>query len=214
MRNGETAGKRWQLHWSSRSPFARKVMIGAHELGLAGAITCVPVKANPWLPDPVVMAVNPLGKVPVLLLADGGWLYDSSVILQFLESEAGRTDLFGGTRSGRLAIEARQAFADDLIGKLLALLDEGFRPDGGAEAETRKTVLRRVILAVLDHLDTTLPELPGSPPDAGDIATFCALEYADFRFPDLAWKDRRPRLASWHRTFRARPSARATMFGE
>ena len=75
-----------KLFWSSRSPFVRKVMVTAHELGLAGQIACERVVVSASAPNAAVMQHNPLGKLPTLVLDDGSALYDSPVICEYLAS--------------------------------------------------------------------------------------------------------------------------------
>ncbi len=77
-----------KLHWSPRSPFVRKVMIAAHELGLADRITCVRTVVATTRPHAALMDENPLSKIPTLVLDDGTVLYDSPVICEYLDSPA------------------------------------------------------------------------------------------------------------------------------
>src|SRR5262245_9127917 len=74
------------LLWSSRSPFVRKVMVAAHEAGLAQRIRPQRVVVSANKPNPEVMAANPLNKIPTLILADGSALYDSRVICEFFDT--------------------------------------------------------------------------------------------------------------------------------
>ena len=75
-----------KLLWSSRSPFARKVMVAAHEVGVAARIATQRVVVSANKPSAEVMALNPLNKIPTLVLQDGTPLYDSRVICEFLDS--------------------------------------------------------------------------------------------------------------------------------
>ena len=74
-----------KLHWSPRSPFVRKVMIVAHDIGVAGRIECVRTVAAMMKPHPDLMIDNPLSKIPTLVLDDGTVLYDSAVICEYLD---------------------------------------------------------------------------------------------------------------------------------
>ncbi|HZO46832.1 MAG TPA: glutathione S-transferase N-terminal domain-containing protein, partial [Xanthobacteraceae bacterium] len=73
-----------KLHWSPRSPFVRKVMIAAHELGLADRLDCVRTVVATTRPHAPLMEENPLSKIPTLVLDDGTVLYDSPVICEYL----------------------------------------------------------------------------------------------------------------------------------
>ncbi|SEO16152.1 Glutathione S-transferase, N-terminal domain [Gemmobacter aquatilis] len=73
------------LHWSPRSPYVRKVMVALHEKGLAGQVETVRTHADPLIPHPGLMALNPLSKIPTLELEDGSVLFDSHVICRWAD---------------------------------------------------------------------------------------------------------------------------------
>ena len=75
-----------KLLWSSRSPFVRKVMVAAHEVGVAGRLATERVVVAADKPNPGVMALNPLNKIPTLVLDDGAVLFDSRVIAEYLDT--------------------------------------------------------------------------------------------------------------------------------
>ena len=75
-----------KLHWSPRSPYVRKVMIAAHELGLADRLQTVRTVVAMDKPVPELMVENPLSKIPTLRLEDGSVLYDSLVICEYLDT--------------------------------------------------------------------------------------------------------------------------------
>jgi len=75
-----------KLHWSPRSPYVRKVMIVAHELGLADRLEIVRTVVGGITPHLELMRENPLGKIPTLVLEDGTILYDSPVICEYLDT--------------------------------------------------------------------------------------------------------------------------------
>lgn len=72
-----------QLHWSPRSPYVRKVMIAAHEMGLADRLECVRTVVGGTAPHLALMRDNPLGKIPTLVLPDGTAIYDLPVIIEY-----------------------------------------------------------------------------------------------------------------------------------
>ncbi len=90
-----------KLHWSPRSPFVRKVMVSAHELGVADRIQTVRTVVQMDKPNPVLLADNPLGKIPTLVLDDGTTLYDSLTICEYLDSMADTCSRRPGRRAGR-----------------------------------------------------------------------------------------------------------------
>ena len=78
-----------KLHWSPRSPFVRKVMIAAHELGLADRIDTVRTVVRMGRPNEALLPDNPLSKIPTLVLDDGRTLFDSLTIIEYLDHIAG-----------------------------------------------------------------------------------------------------------------------------
>ena len=103
------------LLWSSRSPFVRKVMVTAHETGVSGALQARRVVVAANKPNPEVMAINPLNKIPTLLLADGSQLYDSRVICEFFDSLHTGPRLFPSEPSRRWRALRLQALGDGLM---------------------------------------------------------------------------------------------------
>ena len=107
-----------KLHWSPRSPFVRKVMIVAHERGLAGRITCMRTVAAMTKPHAELMKDNPLSKIPTLVLDDGTVLYDSPVICEYLDALDGDAKTVSaraqGAHDGAAPAGARRRiFGDD-----------------------------------------------------------------------------------------------------
>ena len=203
-----------KLYWSSRSPFARKVMVVAHELGLADRIERERVVVAAVKPNTDVMAHNPLGKLPTLLLADGAALYDSRVICEYLGSLKPDARLFPADGTERMAALRRQALADGVMDALILWLMERAKP---AELQVAALIAgcRLKLIAVLDAMEKDAApgeadSLPKSPLGIGQIATGVALSYLDFRFAAETWRAGRPNLTAWHRDFAARPSMTAT----
>src|SRR5215467_13809095 len=115
IRGSPAAGSSMKLHWSPRSPFVRKVMIVAHELGLADRIDCVRTvvaTARPHLP---LMEENPLSKIPTLVLDDGTVLYDSRVICEYLDGLHHARRLVPQDFSERRTALRRQALGDGFL---------------------------------------------------------------------------------------------------
>ena len=100
-----------KLHWSPRSPYVRKVMIAAHELGIADELGLERVVVNPADPSRRVMQFNPLGRIPTLVLDDGTILHDSAVIIEYLDERYGGT-LIPRNGPARWASLTQQALQD------------------------------------------------------------------------------------------------------
>ena len=198
-----------KLYWSPRSPFVRKVMIAAHELGLVDRLECVRYVAALATPNPAIMADNPLSKIPTLVLDDGEVVFDSRTIVEYLDELAGGGTLVPAAGLGRRRALSRQAFADGLTDLLLLWRNEGLKsPERQTQAWLDAFAVKAV--ATLDRLELEETERPTEGFGIGEIALGCALSHLDFRFADLEWRKGRPRLAAWHAGFSARPSARAT----
>ena len=198
-----------KLHWSPRSPFVRKVMVFAHDVGIAGRIECVRTVAAMMKPHSELMRDNPLSKIPTLVLDDGTVLYDSSVICEYLDDLHDGPKLFPAPFAERMTALRRQALGDGWLDALVLWRGELSRP---AEQQSQPylksfSVRSEATLASLEH---EAPALEASAWSIGHVAIGCALSYLDFRFADRQWRKDFPRLAAWHAAFAARPSVRAT----
>ena len=107
------------LHWSPRSPFVRKVMVAAHELGLADRIATVRTVVAMANVNRALLAENPLGKIPTLVLEDGTILYDSQVIIEYLDSLVGGGRLVPASGPARWLELRRHALANGLLEQLI-----------------------------------------------------------------------------------------------
>lgn len=198
-----------KLLWSSRSPFVRKVMVLVHEVGLASRIECVRTVVSAAKPNAEVMALNPLSKLPTLIMDDGRALYDSRVICEYLDGLHRGPGLFPSDASGRLEAMRRQALGDGMMDFLLVWLSERFRP----VAQQSPALIEACGLKLktsLDALEGEADALARSPFGIAHIAIGCALGYVDFRFPDTIWRDGHPRLAACAEAIHARPSFQST----
>lgn len=200
---------RLTLLYQSHSPYARKVLVCAHELGLAGRLEVIHHETSPTNRNDAVFAQNPLGKVPVLLTQDAGALFDSVVICDYLDRFVGEGRLIPRDRSARYAALRLQALAQGLCDAGIALRwetvrrPEALRYPPLAEGQATKLV------EAYDHLEAQA-DLAG-PVTVGQIALATALAWLAFRgMPDF--RGRAPRLAAWHDDFCRRPSMRATPY--
>ena len=203
----QTAARSMTLHWSPRSPFVRKVMVTAHELGVADQLTLRRTVVAMTNPNRDLLAVNPISKIPTLVLDDGTVLCDSIVICEYLNALA-RGMLFphGPARWTTLS---RQALANGLLDILILWRNERYKP---TERQTASWLdgFRLKTDAALEHFERLAPGLAEQSFDIAHVSLGCCLSYLEFRFADLNWREAHPNLAAWHETFCARPSARAT----
>lgn len=205
-----------KLYTSAPSPFVRKVMVAAHELGLASQITAVPAVLSPIAPDATVSSKNPLGKIPTLELDDGTVIYDSRVICEYFDTLHGERKLVPENGAARFACLRVEALADGILDAGILIRYETFlRPEPLRWAAWVQGQCDKVLAAV-GALESERASF-GRDIDLGQIATACALGWLDFRkplesdprgAPDL--RARAPRLYEWYEHARKRPSFAAT----
>jgi glutathione S-transferase len=197
-----------KLLWSSRSPFARKVMVAAHETGLAGGIGTERVVVAANKPNAEVMALNPLNKIPTLILPDGSVLYDSRVICEYLDGLHDGPKLIPVEGAARWDALRRQSLGDGLMEVNILRMGEQNRAKE-AQSEGHLAAFRLKIASALDRIEADGVGT-GESPHIGEIAMACALAHLDFRFAHENWRAGHPRLAAWYAEFARRPSMRAT----
>lgn len=198
------------LFHSPASPFVRKVRVLLHETGQQDRVALHEVQLTPVSPSSTVLQGNPAGKIPVLRLADGSLLYDSRVILDYLDAQHVGEPLIppaGHARWRRLSLAA---LADAILDAAVLLRYETFlRPadkrwDLWEDAQQDK--IERS-LAYFEH--DCLAEID-SRFDIAAIGLACALGYLDLRQPQLGWRQRYPGLAAWFAEVERRPSMQAS----
>jgi glutathione S-transferase len=195
-----------KLHWSPKSPYVRKVMICAHELGLLPRLELVRSVAAMLKPNPAIMADNPLSKIPTLVREDGSVLFDSVVICEYLDAQAGAV-LFPPQGEARWQALRWHALGDGLLDALILWRNERERERPLQALLDAFELKSRACLATLAREAESLRVAPFS---IGHVALGCALGYLDYRFDALGWRQPAPALAAWFETLRARPSFAAT----
>ena len=197
-----------QLFHSHFSPFVRKVMVVAHELGLADRLELLPSAVHPMKRDQSVLAKHPLAQVPTLIDDAGAAIADSRVICENLDSLGGDR-LFPPAGAERWRALNEQSLADGVLDAALLIRyeltarGEGERSAAWIEGQTAK------IESALGWFDGEAGSFAGRV-DIGTIAVASALGYLDLRFADLAWRDRHTALAGWYAGFAERPSMQAS----
>jgi glutathione S-transferase len=184
------------LRSSPASPFGRKVKIAAALCGLSQRIE---VKGTDTT-DPVdsIREENPLGKIPVLILEDGTRLYDSRVIVEWMDAEAGEGVIIprGAARFPALTL---QALADGICDASILIIYEGrYRPPEKHHQPWIDHQNNKVERA-LKVLESAPPAIDGTP-HIGHVALAVALGYRDFRFKG-SWRAAHPRLVAWLEQF-------------
>ncbi len=200
-----------KLYWSSRSPYVRKVMICAYELGLADRIERVHSVVSMSRPNTEVMRDNPLGKIPTLILDDGRILYDSIVICEYLDSMQPDPRLFPPRGVERWTALRRHALGNGMLDTLLLWRSELSKPQTRQTPEWLATFALKIRNA-LDVIEADADALAASAFGIGHIGIGAALEYLDFRFGDLGWRAGHPHSEAWMRQFQQRDSVQQTRF--
>ena len=198
-----------KLFWSSRSPFVRKVMIFAHETGLAERITCERTVVAPTKPNADLMRLNPLNKLPTLIMDDGRALYDSRVIVEYLDSLHAGPKRIPESGTARFDALRMQALCDGILDFLLVGLSERARPEAQQSPEL-KAALAVKFKTAFDALEVEAERLDVSRFGLSEIALSAVVGYADFRYSAEAWRNGRPRLAAFADAIAKRPSIVAT----
>ena len=192
-----------KLYTNAASPFARKCRVVAFELDLA----LEEIRTLPFN-DPDFRRVNPLGKIPALVLDDGSVLIDSPVICEYLNNKGGGK-FFPGMNifkdsTDRWKSLALQALGDGVADAAVAYVVEGRQATPNEAARTRHMDAVTATLDVFERVKFA------EPPTIGEVAVACALGYLDFRIPGLEWKSSRPKLSAWHARMCAYPAMQAT----
>lgn len=191
------------LRSSSTSPFGRKVKVAAAVLGLTDRIQ---VRLTDTLdPNDTIRRENPLGKVPALHLENGFVLYDSRVIVEYLDSLAGGGKIIPASGQARWEVLRLQALVDGLMdAAILQIYEIRFRTEEKREAKWVDHQAGKVTRA-LAELERNPPEFDAVP-DIGAINLACALAWLDFRF-EGRWRNDHPKLVAWLSDFETRVPA-------
>jgi glutathione S-transferase len=201
-------GSMLKLYYSATSPFVRKCMVCAHELGLNQRLELLPAAPHPVNRDRALVARNPLGKAPTLITEEGTVLYDSRVICEYLNA-LGEGRLLPSAGQARWEVLVDQALADGLMdAAVLTRYETAARPQNLRWAEWVTGQLEKVTGAVA-QIERRADALTGRV-DLGAISIACALGYLDFRYASLAWRDQSAAAARWFEDFSARDSMLAT----
>ncbi len=194
---------------SPTSPYARKVRVALAEK----KIEYQTVNASPWEPGNPVHAWSPLGKVPVLVLDDGTQIYDSRVIVEYIDTVSPVSRLIPEPNRQRIEVKRWEALADGICDAMVAIVLEAKRPVKQQSKDWIARQQQKVAAGVAD-LARELGEnmwCNGEAYSLADIATGCALGYLDLRNRELDWRRDYPNLASLAERLAKRPSFQETV---
>ena len=188
------------LHSSPASPYTRKVKIAASILGLTDRIEELPTDTGD--PESPLRRHNPLGKIPTLILDDGSALFDSRVIVEYLDHIAGGGKLLSLDMPARLDALRLQALADGICDAALLIVYEARYRSEAERSSSWIDMQHGKIDRSLAALETSIVPYGADQPTAGDIALACALGYLDLRLGGV-WRKTHPKLVAWLDAFGA-----------
>ncbi|MBV8634906.1 MAG: glutathione S-transferase N-terminal domain-containing protein [Burkholderiaceae bacterium] len=199
-----------KLIGSLASPYVRKVRIAMAEKKLDYSF----VLEDVWAADTKIQESNPLGKVPCLVMEDGGAMFDSRVIVEYLDTLSPVGKLIPPNGRERAEVKCWEALADGVADAgVLIRLERTQRPQ---HLQSPDWMMRQMgkIKAGLAALATGLGDKPycaGNHYTLADVATGCAIGWLAFRFPEIDWRGEHPNLGKLYDKLLERPSFRDTV---
>jgi glutathione S-transferase len=183
-----------KLRYSPGSPFGRKAALAARILGLEKEVAFVGTEDDP---DERLRKLNPLGKIPLLVLDDDTTIFDSPVILEYFDHLAGGGKILPRETKARFRALTLAALADGMLDACVAISYEG-------RWHTPEGVSQKWLAHQQGKIDAAVDKLEGEPPagpvDVGQIALVCALEFLDKR-NEGRWRAGHPKLVAWLENF-------------
>lgn len=199
-----------KLIGSFTSPYVRKVRVVMADKKLDVSF----VQENVWVPETTIQQVNPLGKIPCLVMEDGSTLYDSRVIAEYLDTISPVCKLLPPNGRERTEVKVWEALADGVLDAAILVFLE--RRERSPEQQSAKWIERQMgkVHAGLREMSARLGESSycmGIHYTLADVAVGCALGWLAFRFPDIDWRGDYPNLARLADKLAERPSFRDTV---
>lgn len=198
-----------KLIGSTTSPYVRKVRVVMAEKKLDYQFALEDV----WADDTAIDAANPLGKVPCLIMEDGGAVFDSRVIVEYLDTLTPVGKLIPASGRARAEVKCWEALADGLADAAMLIRLEDTQRDAGQCSDRWLARQQRKVDAALRAMSSGLGDsvwCNGSHYSLADIAVGCSLDWLSFRFPQIDWRDARPNLSRLVDKLSERPSFRDT----
>ena len=196
-----------KLIGSPTSPYVRKVCIVMAEKKLDYRMVIEDV----WSATTHIHASNPLGKVPCLVLEGGEAVFDSRVIVEYLDTLSPVGKLIPANGRERAEVKTWEALADGLLDAALLARMENVWVHRSPEQRSQAWIDRQFekiseALRAMSHGLAEKPYCSGAHLSLSDIAVGCALGYLDFRFPEIAWRSAYPNLEKLHAKLMQRQS--------
>jgi len=199
-----------KLTFSPASPFARKVRIAAIELGLIDKIEFVPTAVVPGQANDEYTRINPLKKLPALILDNGDVVLDSYVIVEYLDELAGGGKLIPASGPNRWRVKSDHSLLQGMLDSmLLCRYERMVRPQGLQWQAWSDDHWNRAWSGMARF--ERQADVLSRPLDIVQIALTCVLGYADFRFADCGWRKAYPNLDAFHERMLSRPSVKISV---
>ena len=199
-----------KLIGSLASPYVRKVRVVLAEKKLDYQFEL----ENVWASETTIQKLNPLGKVPSLIMEDGTVMIDSRVMVEYLDTLTPVCKLLPPNGRERADIKCWEALADGVLDAgVLVRLERTLRPPEQQSEDWITRQLRKVELGLASMADKLgdQPYCAGIHYSLADVAVGCALGWLTFRFPEIDWRDTHPNLARLHDKLAERPSFKDTV---
>jgi len=195
-----------KLYYGATSPYVRKVVVAAIECGLYDRIERD--ETFPWDAKTPYGAVNPIGKVPALVTDEGQLLYDSPVIVEYLDSLHEGPKLIPRDGKERFETLRVSALADGMMDAVILLYNERVRRPKELHWEFWDNRMRNTVARSLDALNVDADTFDPERADVAQISAACGVGWIAFRKDVLGidWRDGRPVLSDWFDTFSKRHS--------
>ena len=193
-----------KLYLNKASPYARLVLVVAHEKNLADRIELI--WTDPWASEPALLAATPFAKVPVLVAEDARPLVESACICEYLDDIGGGRSLLPREQAARLGCLRKLGLGRGLVDAAFgAVIQKRYAAAAGSLLDERWRSAAARAVSWLEGLGT-----PDGEPDLGDLSIVVGLGYIDFRMAELDWRNRAPRLSAWFEKVSMRESMRLT----
>ncbi|MDQ9022905.1 glutathione S-transferase N-terminal domain-containing protein [Acinetobacter sichuanensis] len=196
-----------QLYYSLTSPFARKVCVLIQELKIQDQFEMI--KIDPWT-NPDLRHINPLSKVPTLVLNHKEVLFDSALICEYLSTLKDKALIYPTERVEYFKSLRLQALADgamSAVGRCYAELKKPEHLQSQDMLQRFQATQVATLIWLEQHLDNFTKNF-----GIGEISVACLLAYIDFRFPEQDWKIKYSQLAAWFEQVKARDSMQFTQY--
>lgn len=205
-----------KMLWSPRSPFVRKTLICAHELGLAESLTLIPATVGSALLSPEVMAISPLNRIPALLKGENGAAPETEIlgsgnICRYLSAMSDGAVVPAYASPAYWDATLLESIGDGIMDNNVLRLGDMLRPQD-SRSEPHLEAFKTKTTSALNWLEDHAALLSGDNFCVGKTSIAAALSHLDFRFETDNWRQNRPKLQAWYEGIAQRPAMIETAY--